>query len=81
MGQAGLTDAVLAETDSALEHHELIKMRLNAADRRDRGAMIARITTSLGSELVQAIGHTALIYRRHPEQPRILLPASRTPTR
>lgn len=81
VGQAGLTEAVLAETDNALGHHELLKIRLNAADRAERRAMIERIAGELGCELVHAIGHTALFYRRHPEKPKIVLPAPRKQAR
>ncbi len=79
VGQAGLTDAVLAEADGALGHHELIKMRINAGDRVERRAMIDRIVDRLGCECVNSIGHIALFYRRHPDKPRILLPAARKP--
>lgn len=74
VGQSGLSDSVLAEADGALNHHELIKMRLNAADRQERRAMIERIAEQLDCELVHAIGHTALFFRRHPSKPKIILP-------
>ena len=32
IGQKGLTDAVIAEIDSALDTHELIKIRIRGAD-------------------------------------------------
>ena len=76
-----MSDSVLAETDSALNHHELIKMRLNAADRLERRAMIERIAEQLDCELVHAIGHTALFFRRHPSRPKIILPGARKPAR
>lgn len=81
VGQAGLTDAVLAEADNALNHHELIKMRLNASDREARIEMITRIVAALNSDLVQTIGHIALFYRPHPENPKIVLPGPRKPAR
>lgn len=81
VGQSGLTDAVLAEADNALGHHELIKMRINAADRLERRAMLDRIAEKLDSEMVHAIGHTALFYRRHPNKPKIILPGPRKPAR
>ena len=33
IGGKGLTDAVVAEVELALEHHELIKIKVAAADR------------------------------------------------
>ena len=76
-----MSDSVLAEADSALDHHELIKMRLSAADRLERRAMIERIAEQLDCELVHAIGHTALFFRRHPSRPKIILPGARKPAR
>jgi RNA-binding protein len=35
--------------------------------------MIAAICSASGAELVQRVGHVALLYRRHPEKPRIKL--------
>lgn len=63
IGNAGLSKAVLREIELSLEHHELMKIRIGAADREARSAMIEQICTRFGAELVQAIGHVALIYR------------------
>jgi len=74
-GNAGLTDAVLREIELALEHHELVKVRVIAADRAERDAHIARAVASTRSELVQRIGHVAVLYRHNPEKERpITLP-------
>ncbi len=62
-GHKGLTPAVLAEIDSALGHHELIKIRLNVADREAREAMTREICASTASDCVQSIGRIAVIYR------------------
>lgn len=66
-GAAGLTKAVMAEIDSALAHHELIKIRFGAGDREYRKAMIADCCKQLCADLVQQIGATATIYRKQPE--------------
>jgi RNA-binding protein len=67
-GQNGVTPAVLNEIDLALEHHELIKVRVNAADREDRKTMIQQICTDSSAELIQAIGHVVTLYRKTPKQ-------------
>jgi RNA-binding protein len=67
-GQAGITPALLNEIGLALDHHELIKVRVNAADREDRRDMAERICRELGAEMVQAIGHIVTLYRRNPEK-------------
>ena len=73
VGGQGLRDAVIAEIDGALAHHELIKVRVNARERTARDAMIGSICGACGAELVQRVGHVALLFRRNPEKPRIKL--------
>ncbi|MGC4027733.1 MAG: ribosome assembly RNA-binding protein YhbY [Steroidobacteraceae bacterium] len=75
MGNAGLTPAVVAETRRALEDHELIKVRLPGLDREERDARLAQLAADTGSALVTRIGHVAVLYRPHPDLPRILLPS------
>lgn len=75
-GSAGLSDAVLAEIEAALDSHELLKVRIRGADRAARDAAVATICARTGALLVQRIGHVALLYRPDPEQPTISLPDS-----
>lgn len=63
VGNAGLSKAVLREIELSLEHHELMKIRISGADREARSAMIVQICTTFDADLVQAVGHVALIYR------------------
>lgn len=70
-GNAGLTDAVIAETDKALHHHELMKVRVLASERKARDAMIVQLCQSLGAILVQRVGHVATIYRPRPKDSKI----------
>ena len=72
-GNAGLTENVLAEIDQALTHHELIKVRINAADRDERAAMIETICAQTQGQAIQCIGHILLIFRRNPKKPRVPL--------
>lgn len=74
VGNAGVTDAVVAETSRALHDHELIKVRLPGGDRDARDAALAGLAGRTGSALVTRIGHVAVLYRPRPELPRILLP-------
>ncbi|NJD07763.1 MAG: ribosome assembly RNA-binding protein YhbY [Methylococcaceae bacterium] len=66
VGQAGVTEAVLNEIDLALDHHELIKVRINGEDRDSRKAMSAAIVEATGAALVQQLGHVASLYRKRP---------------
>ena len=67
VGGAGVSDAVLAETDRALEHHELIKVRLPATDRDARIELARTLCNELGAQQVQAIGRVTVLYREKPE--------------
>ena len=63
VGDAGLSDALFAEYESTLDHHELIKVRVRAGDRAARDAIIAALCDRSGATLVQRIGNVALLYR------------------
>ncbi|MDW8479828.1 MAG: ribosome assembly RNA-binding protein YhbY [Xanthomonadales bacterium] len=74
VGRQGASDAVLAELEAALEAHELVKIRVTAEARAEREARILRLARASGAELVQRVGHVAVLYRRHRSHPRIVLP-------
>lgn len=74
VGNAGLSEALLQELDTTLEHHELIKVRVNGADRDARQAVTRELCEKCRGELVQTIGHIAVVYRGA-EKPRLQLPA------
>lgn len=75
VGDAGISDAVLAEFETTIAHHELVKAKVRVGDRSQRDAIIAELCRKGGAELVQRIGNVALLYRKNPDQPRIRLPA------
>ena len=68
-----LSPAKFAEIRLTLDHHELIKIRVNAADRVERHRIIGEICAQTRAELVQKIGHIALVYRRNREKQRVVL--------
>ena len=76
VGGKGVTEALLAEIDLALEHHELIKIKVGAEDRDARDAMIDDLAERTGAALVQRIGHTAILYRPSKDKRQIVLPRS-----
>ena len=67
-GRAGISEAVLNEIDLALNHHELIKVRVNALDREVRREMAEQICQTLQAELVQIMGHVVTLYRLSPDK-------------
>jgi RNA-binding protein len=75
VGQSGVTDAVVEQVEAQLLAHELIKVRLREPE--DKKAMAAELALRTGSELCGLVGHTALLYRPHPDEPRIVLPGKR----
>ncbi len=67
IGQSGLTAAVLAEIELALDNHELIKVRIRA-EREDRKLISEKICIDTGAALIQNIGQIAVIYRLNPDK-------------
>ena len=74
VGGKGITDALVAEVDLALEHHELVKVKVGGEDRDARDAMIGGLASRVGAALVQRIGHTAVLYRPSQDHRQIVLP-------
>ena len=75
VGKEGVTESTVRSMEEALNTRELIKVRVQEAapqDVREAGAELGRRVE--GAELVQTIGRVAVIYRRHPEKPEIVLP-------
>ncbi|KTC94439.1 ribosome assembly RNA-binding protein YhbY [Legionella erythra] len=64
IGAKGLTPPVIEETSHALNAHELIKVKINGAEKDDREIMIHELCDALQAELIQVIGNTAVIYRK-----------------
>ena len=67
IGGAGLSPTVLAEIDRALKSHELIKVRVNDADRSGREAILEEICGGTGAQSVQHIGKILVLFRQIPE--------------
>jgi RNA-binding protein len=68
VGDAGLSEPLLAEYEATLAHHELIKVKLRAADRVTRDGMIEQLCNNHSAILVQRIGNVALVYRENPQK-------------
>jgi len=77
LGREGVTDNVVSAANAVLTAHELVKVKIGSGcllERREAAAVIAAKT---GSEIVQVLGRTFLIFRansgRHDDE-RIKLP-------
>jgi RNA-binding protein len=73
LGGNGLTEGVMAEIDLALEHHELIKVKVPSIDREEKQAIMDAIVRESKAEKVQVIGHILVLYRKAKE-PKLVIP-------
>lgn len=68
LGNNGLTEAVVAEIDYALNHHELIKVKIPTDDKETKALIVEAICRETKSTQVQVIGKTLVIYRESAEK-------------
>ena len=76
VGKEGLSLSLAQQLDRQLTDHELVKVKILNTVTDDRHDVAAKLADATKSELVQVIGRTVLLYRRHPEAPRIDLDAA-----
>lgn len=77
VGRAGVTEGVAAQTSSALDTHELIKLRVLENSLLTAGEAAAALAEETGADVVQTIGTRFVLYRANPKLPeerRIVLP-------
>ena len=73
VGYAGLTEAVVKETERSIASHELIKIKSHSRDKAERDGQMTEICETLGAAPVQHIGKILIVYRPA-EKPRLVLP-------
>lgn len=73
IGKNALSDSVVAEVDSALLAHELIKVKLNQGVGDEENTLITDLCEKTEAILVDQIGRIVILYRRHPKKPTIRL--------
>ena len=76
IGQHGLSESVIAEIDSTMLKHELIKIKLRVENRDEKQKIIEKILEFSHAEIVQVIGGVLVIYRPFEVNPDIILPRS-----
>jgi len=74
IGQNGLTGNVMNEIETALNHHELIKIRVRTGESEDRDKLLELICKNSGAEFVQKIGNIISLYRPSRDKPLIVFP-------
>ena len=68
-GNAGITEAVVAEVDRALTAHELLKVRVGVDDREKRVAMGDELCARTGAAAVHRVGKVLILWRPRPLDP------------
>jgi RNA-binding protein len=67
VGQAGASDAVVAEVERSLTAHRLIKVKLAGADRESRAELTTTLCNRTGAEAVQQVGRVLVLWRPREE--------------
>lgn len=70
IGKGGASPAVMKQVEQALADHELVKLRVDADSPEDRFAVADALAELPGVNVVQIVGRSILIYKRHPRNPR-----------
>ena len=77
LGRDGLSNNVLNELNAILTAHELIKVKVGNSCMLDRREVAEAAAEKTGSEIVQVLGKTFLLFRANPDrdaEQRIKLP-------
>ncbi len=73
IGKKEIEEGLISEASAALEHHELIKVKLLESCLLDRNEAAEALAAACSAEIAQVLGRTFLLYRPAKE-PVICLP-------
>ncbi len=76
VGRGGVSEAVIEETKKSLLAHELVKVRIDSDEGKQRKALADQLAAATGAEIAGIVGKVAMLYRRRDEKPKIELPES-----
>lgn len=78
VGKGGMSGEIIKQAADAIQARELIKGKVltetSPVSSREAAEMLAEKT---GSEVVQVIGSKFVLYKRHPKEPKIVLPKAK----
>lgn len=74
IGRNGLSDTVLRTLADAFNNTELVKVKLQDGFAGVRYEVAEELAKTVSAQMVQVLGKTILLYRRHLEKPNITLP-------
>lgn len=69
VGRSGISKAVLQAAEVALIKDGLIKVRIEAPDRKMRKDWLVELANATGSAICGEVGHTASLFRPKPSIP------------
>jgi RNA-binding protein len=68
LGREGITDNVISAAHAVLEAHELLKVKIGNGCLLERGDAAAALAEKTGSEIIQILGKTFLVFRENPDR-------------
>ena len=74
VGKEGVTGALMATIDREPTAHELIKLKVLETAPEEPAEAASIIARGNFAHIAQVVGRTILMYRAHPDKPRIVLP-------
>jgi RNA-binding protein len=74
VGKEGLSETVVDAVQAALLSHELIKVRVLESSPVERKEVSERLPAVVKAQLAGLVGRVLILYKRHPQKPRIVLP-------
>jgi len=63
VGDGGVSETLIAETQRALNDHELIKVRIHSESREDRADMSQALAQACEAEIIQRIGKVIVLFK------------------
>jgi RNA-binding protein len=74
VGKGGVNENMISQISDALEARELMKISILQNCEEDKDEVAKKIAKGSGSELVQLIGKTIVLYKESKENKQIVLP-------
>ncbi|GLI39070.1 ribosome assembly RNA-binding protein YhbY [Geobacter hydrogenophilus] len=73
VGKGEISESLVRETSEALEHHELIKVKILESCIMGRHEVADELAQACGAEVAQVLGRTFLLYRKA-DEPKLEFP-------
>ena len=77
----GLAPTVIAEIERSLQAHELIKIKVQGAEREQRDTLMQELCAALDAAPVQHIGNILVVWRQRREEAKPAVSAEKKPLR